>query len=213
MQNYERLYGYIQEYRSLVYDYYSKDSVACLCTYYNIDPTSTIWDDDQIQSGSYERFGSLSGIKRNKILLLPVFFAEEVTTSFDGQETGYHKDNETSIVIPSTYGITPYPGDIVRFEQDYMHPGDEKYPTFVVGGIEISSNSPQRWWKLKLKNLHCGTPGLENQVQLTYVFFEYTKKIYTVELAKFMVRLLEKKRQLVERITAKIDLNSGLYLT
>ena len=42
MQNYERMYDYIHEYQKLVHDIYSKDGIAYLVTYYNINKDETI---------------------------------------------------------------------------------------------------------------------------------------------------------------------------
>ena len=73
-QKYQRTYEYIHEYQRLVYDFYSKDVVAFLTTYYHIDTTNTIWDDENLMGGSYDRVGEYSGTRYSKILLLPVYY-------------------------------------------------------------------------------------------------------------------------------------------
>jgi len=45
-QKFERLYSYIHEYQRLVYDFYSKDAVAFLTTYFHINTGTTIWDNE-----------------------------------------------------------------------------------------------------------------------------------------------------------------------
>jgi len=214
MQKFQRIYDYIHEYQSLVYDYYSKIAVAYLVTYYNLDKDETVWDDTDLFGGSYERTGTdLSGIKRNKILLLPVFFPEEVSTVFDGQETGYHKVNETSFVMPSTYGITPYPGDIVKLEQEYLNPTDDTYPLFIVEGVEISVNTERRFWKIKLKTFeNQKVSAIDVQVTNTYAFMEYDKTIHTLEDSALMTKLLYKNSLLRENLKHLYDDNSGFYL-
>ena len=37
IQNYERLYDYVQEYQYLLYDYYAEHAVRFLTTYYNLN--------------------------------------------------------------------------------------------------------------------------------------------------------------------------------
>ena len=212
MQKFERLYSYIHEYQQLVYDYYSKIGVAFLTTYYNLNPEETIWEDQDLMGGAYEQTGGYSGIKRNKILLLPVYFIDEVSTSFDGQETGYHKENETSIVIPSSYGITPYPKDIIKFEQSYMRPSNDNYPIFTVDGAEISANTDKRFWKLKVSTFQSETlSSVDAQVENNYVFFDYDKKIHTLADSQLLTKLLYKDTLLKNNLSDIYDQNSGYY--
>jgi len=213
MQNYIRLYDYIQEYRRLIYDTYSKNSIAYLCTYFNLNKESTVWDNTDLMNGSYERIGALSGMKWNKILILPVFFVDEINTVFDGKETGYLKDNETSITIPSSYGITPYPGDIIKFEQSYLQSSNDTYPLYIVQGLEISANTEKRFWKLKLSVFQSfAITDLENQTENIYSFFDYDKKIHTLNDAEFLTKILIKNELLRSNLKNLFDQNSGFYL-
>ena len=182
--------------------------------YYNYNIDETIWDDTDLFGGSYERTGTdLSGIKRNKILLLPVFFTEEISIAFDGQETGHHKENETSIVIPSSYGITPYSGDIVKLEQEYLRPTNDIYPIYIVEGIEITANTDRRFWKLKIKTWESITVSqIDVQVENTYAFLEYDKTIHTLEDSQFITKMLYKNGLLRDNLKDLFDENSGFYL-
>lgn len=213
MQNWERLYSYIHEYQNLVYDYYSKHAVAFLCTYWNLDKEDTVWDNVQLLGGAYERIGDLTGIKFNKYLLLPVYFTEEVTTAFDGTETGLQKDQETSIVFPSTYGITPYAGDFIKFEQQFMrNETPDNYPVFIVSGVEPGPNTDRRFWKLKVKvEQSINTDQIDNQTSETLVFFDYDKKIHTVSEASALSKMLIKSEKLKSKLVDMWDDNSGLY--
>jgi len=213
MQRYDRLYDYIHEYQHLVYNYYSKHGIAFLTTYYNINPQATVWEDEDLLGGAYEEVGDLTGIKFDKILLLPVYFIEEVNTTFDGQDIGYIKENETNFVIPYSYGITPYPRDLVKLEQEYLRPTNDIYPTFVVTGAEISANTDKRFWKLKLEIFQSKTTTqIEQQVEETHVFFDYDKKIHTLPDSESLTRLLNKNETLRETLRSLYDENSGFYL-
>jgi len=211
-QFYNRLYLYIHEFQSLVQDHYSKHAIAYSVTYYNINTDETIWDDDKIFGGSYERIGDLSGMKWNKYLLIPVYWSEEISTVFDGDEKGYVKQNETTVVIPNTYGITPYPGDIIKLEQEYLRPTNDIYPIFVVSGVEIYPNTDRRFWKLKIETFQSKTTTeLEEQIEDIYAFFDYTKKIYTVPQSTFLTRMMIKAELIKERLDSLYDTNSGFY--
>ena len=213
MQKYERLYGYVHEYQQLVYSYYSKHAVAFLTTYYNINTTETVWEDQDLLGGAYEEIGEYSGIKFNKNLLLPVYFIDEISTIFSGEETGLIKEGETSIVIPSSYGITPYHRDLVKLEQAYLRPTNDIYPVFVVSGVEIHPNTDRRFWKLKLETFQSKTTTeLDSQVENTYVFHDYDKKIHTLEDATTLTRLLDKNGSLRETLKDLYDENTGFYL-
>ena len=212
-QKFERIYDYIHEYQNLVYNFYSKDIVAFLTTFYHIDTEETVWEDENIFAGSYDRVGEFSGVKWNKILLLPVYYIEDINTSFDGQETGYVKDNETTFVIPSAYGFTPLPNDKLKMEQDYLRPTNNVYPIFNVGGVEKSVNEDRLFWKLKVKTEQSITETqLDAQVSNTYTFFEYDKKIHTISDAQYMSRLLSKNEDLKSIVTTNLyDKRSGYY--
>ena len=213
MQLYERLYNYIAEYQSLIYDVYSKHSIAYLVTYYNLDTENTVWDNTDLMGGSYEIIGDLSGMRWNKYLLLPVFFIEEVTTIFDASEIGVTKENETHIVIPSTYNIQPYPNDMLKFEQSYLRTSNDVYPLFVVTGMEKSVNVDRTFWKLKIEIKQSKTiTQLDEQVSRTFAFFEYTKKIYDLPTAVFLTKLLYKSSTLCGLLKERFDQNSGFYL-
>jgi len=213
MQKYNRIpYDYINEYQRLILDYYSRHGVPFLITYYNLNTSETVWDNEYLDGGSYERTGTYSGISRNKFLYLPVFFLTEMTTNFDGQETGYIKENESDIVIPGSYNIVPYPGDVLKFTQDYLMPSDNTYPIYMVSGVEISPNTYRRFWKCHVKVYQSKSESVfDDQVEDTFVFFEYDKKIHTLSRSLEMTRLMSRMETCRENLSDLYDNNSGYY--
>jgi len=212
LQNYQRIYDYIHEYQKLVYDVYSKHAPRFLITYYNINKETTIWEDEYVFGGSYERIGDLTGMRWDKYLLLPIYWIDEVSTAFSGEDIGYIKEGETFITIPSTYNIQPYPGDLVKFEQEFLRPTNDIYPLFIVTNAEISANTDRRYWKLKIEVRESETTAnADQQVSRTFAFFEYTKKIYEISDAAFLTKMLTKNESLRERLKSLFDENSGFY--
>lgn len=212
MQNWNRLYSYIHDYQNLLYDFYSKHAVAFLTTYWNLNRQDTIWDDESLLGGAYERLGDLTGIKFNKYLLLPIYFPDEISSPFEGTEIGQNKEQETTIVFPSTYGINPYPGDFVKLEQQFMRPTNNTYPIFVVGGVEIHPNTDRRFWKMKIQVYESETTEqLDNQTEDVFVFFDYDKKIHPLEEAITLARMMEKSATLKRRLKDMWDPNTGFY--
>lgn len=213
MQFYTRLYQYIQEYFELVYKYYSRHAVAFLINYYHISSEESNWQTDKLYNGAYERIGDLSGIKYNKYLLMPVYFMEGAEPEFEGSEEGYQKRTETSMVFPSNYSITPYPGDYVKFKQNYLRPTNDTYPLYTVGGIQKSTNTSITFWKTNLYVEQSRTTNeLDNQVNNIYVFFDYDKQFHEIYESKSMTRLMKKDNNLRNIIKEKFyDSNSGFY--
>lgn len=212
MELYSRIYSYISEYQRLVYDYYSKHSVAFLVTYYNINVPETVWDDELLNGGYYEKIGTLTGVKFNKYLLLPVYFIDEIATSFDGQDIGEVKENTTSFVIPSSYGLTPYPNDVIKLEQSYLRPTNNVYPLYKVSGVEISANTDKRFWKVKIETEQSRTTTeIDQQVENTMVFFDYDKKVHTLSRSTTLTKLLVKNESLRANLKSAWDDNSGYY--
>jgi hypothetical protein len=212
-QKFQRIYDYIHEYQRLIYDFYSKDVVAYLTTYYHIDTQDTVWEDEDLMGGPYEKVGSLSGVKWNKILILPVYYIDEINTAFDGQEIGYVKEGETTFVIPSTYGFTPLPNDKIKLEQAYLRITNDTYPVYSVTGVEKSVNVDRLFWKLKVEvEQSITTTQLDRQLADTYTFYEYDKKIHSIPNAQFLTRLLSKNETLRDRLKNSLyDRNSGYY--
>lgn len=212
MQKYERIYDYIHEYQNLVYEYYSKHVVSFLVTYYNLNIDETIWENEDVFGGAYEQVGDLTGIKRNKILVLPIFYIEDMTNSFDGQETGYNKESETTFVFPSTYDFRPYPHDIIKLEQNFLRPSNDTYPLFEVTGVEIHPNTDKRFWKLKCQVFQSETlESVDKQIANVYSFVEYDKKIHNIPDSQFIARLLLKDDNLKPTLNDLHDDRVGFY--
>lgn len=214
MQFYTRLYDYIHEYQKLIYDYYSKTATAFLVTYYhiNLTETGTSWDSTKLIGGYYEKIGKLSGVRWDKILLLPVFFIDELTLTADASELGITRERETNIVIPSSYELNPYPNDIVKLEQTYLQPTNDTYSLYAVTNIEKSPHLTKGFYKLKLVTEESRTTTeLELQVSNVYSFFEYTKQIYSVPDTLFLTRMTLKNELLKKRLKDLFDENSGFY--
>jgi len=212
IQHYSRIYDYIHEYQNLVYQYYSKHVVSFLVTYYNLNVDETIWEDEDIMGGAYEQVGTLTGIKRNKILLLPLYYIEDMSVQFDGQETGYNKETESTFVFPSAYNFKPYPNDIIKLEQEFLRPTNDIYPLYIVTGVEVHPNTDKRFWKIKCQVFQSETlPSVDAQVENIYSFVEYDKTIHTLADSQFMSRLLYKDSNLREILKGLYDDRAGFY--
>ena len=211
MQNYNRINDYFNDYWTLLYDFYSKHGQAYLVTYYHIDEDETVWDNKNLMGGYYEKIGEYSGVRWKKILTLPVYFIEETDTIFDAQDIGIVNEGRTGFVIPSSYGITPYPNDIIKLYQNYLQ-DDDTYALYVVKGSQKQSPGDKTYWKCS-----CGieqsrtSVELDLQVSETLIFYDYDKKIHQVSESVSMTKMLSKNETIRENLNSLFDQNSGLY--
>ena len=215
MQEYERIYKYIEEYWKLLYDYYARDGQIFYVTYYQIDQGLTVWDSDFLMGGAYEKIGPLSGIKWKQILMFPVYAVGETWTRWDAQDIGFINEGESEFVIPSIYGITPIPGDILKFKQDYLaiDPVTDVNSIFQITGVKQQSPLDRTFWQCKLSVYQSDTTTqLDKQVSTTLMFFEYDKKIHTIPDATTLANMLVKNKTLRDNLKSLFDENSGYYL-
>jgi hypothetical protein len=213
MQLYGRLYDYINEYWKLIHDTYAVHAIPFLVTYYHINKQATVWDKTYMMGGSYEKFGELTGMKWDKYLLLPVFYVEETFTIFDAQEIGYVNEGESGLVVPSNYGFIPLANDMVKFNVDYL---SNRLPDpssiFAVTGLQHHPGMDKSYWKLKLSvEESANTEIIDRQVEDTYVFYDYDKKMHTVHDSASMTKMLSKHNTLKGRLKNLFDQNSGFY--
>ena len=211
MQYYNRVYDYFEDYWKALYDVYSKHGHPYLVDYYNIDTVNTVWDNENLMGGYYEKIGSYSGVKWNKILTFPVYFIEPTDNIFDATELGLINGGQTGFVIPSSYGITPYANDMLKLYQSYLV-DDDRYAIFTVNSVQKQSPGDRTYWKCGCKiEQSRTTTEVDRQVTNTYMFYDYDKKIHTVSESTTMTRLLSKNETLKNNLTALFDKNSGLY--
>jgi hypothetical protein len=212
MQNYKKIYDYIYDYQSLVYDYYSKHAMSFLATYYHLDRTTTVWDDKNLMGGYYERIGDLSGLKWDKILLLPIFFPENINSNWTAEDIGYISETDTYIIIPDTYGFVPYPNDVIKFDQSYIQRTNDKYTIYTCTNVSKSTPGDKTFYKIHMTAEQSRTTDdMDLQVSTIYTFFDYTKNIYSLNDSTFLTKMMSKNSQLCDNLKNMYDQNTGLY--
>ena len=213
MQNWQRQQFYIQEIQNLIYNYYGRQTNSFNVTYWNINKDHTVWDNVNMFGGAYEKLGHLSGLKFNKYLTLPCFFfAEFNPATFLADDKGYYKEDISSFIIPSFYGITPYEGDGVKIEQDYLNPNIEKQNLYIITGKEAFPNTETRFWKLTVKPWETKHEvDINDQVIETKMFYDYDKKIHSLSEARTLTNMLIKDKKLKQKLDEHWNSRCGLY--
>lgn len=209
MRTWNRIYNYPKDYIEFVHKYYVDSGVAYLCSYYAIDLPNSIYDDDELAGGSYELIGSLSGMKWNKIALIPLYFSEQISVPFTADERGFGKFDQTgSFVLPPSFEFSPSIHDFVVFKRPEL--GEEE-PThlYEVINFEKSTNTEKAFWKINIKIFNRNQSELDLQINNQYTFVESEKKIYLSTNGLFIYKLLQKNSELT--LNSKFNENAGLY--
>jgi hypothetical protein len=165
--------------------------------------------------GPYEWVGSLSGVRWRKITLLPVYFITETSTEFEGTEAGVTNAGDFNFVIPSAYGFIPNFGDIIKLDEKELvdNDRDDLFPIYIVSGIKKQSSSDKTYYML-----HCDvyqsrtTTDVDRQVSTVETFYDYDKKIHTLDDAITLTRMLERSSMIRNVLKNMYDQNSGYYL-
>ena len=190
-QNSIDYHNYINEYQELVYQYYSKEYVSYQVIYYNIDKDESIIDKDILEGGSYSLVGELSGWKWKKIYFLPVFFIEPITNlTYESTERGLIQEAETSFVFPSSYGITPNEQDLVYFPTILNPKDDQNNPIFIIKSIEEDIIARVHFYKCTCNILKYDRKDIDKQVSKSYIFVDYLKRIYPIDIGKSLIELI-----------------------
>jgi hypothetical protein len=200
MQNWFRLQHYPADYLNLVYRYYAAHGIAYICTYYHLDIPNSTLDLDQLDAGSYEIIGNLSGLVWEKIVMLPIYNTEQIQPSFSADERGFGKhDQITALNFPTLYNIQPTSRDFIHFEElplnDSNAPNVES-PMYQVVNFEKATNTFFSFWKLSAKVSWYTKPQLEQNVREVFAFVDYEKQIYQIDTAQSLFKLLEKNSKL-----------------
>lgn len=213
-QNWVRINHYPNDYLNLVHNYYAKHSCKSFpCTYYRLDVENSICDKDILNGGSYEDTGILSGLKWQKILLLPVYQIEQITSDFASDEQGVTQPNQiSSFSFPSSYGFYPTSWDFVNFQAITLNKNEEEEvapPLYRVNNFNKATNTAFTFYKLNIKIYHTSKIELENQVSDTYAFFDYEKRLYAIDEETKLYNILEKNSKL--RLNDFFKSNLGFY--
>lgn len=197
MQRWLRIHEYAYQYQKWVYKVYAEHGPAYLCTYWNLDLPHSIYDGTVLDWGTYTKMGNLSGFKWRKILYLPVFQTEQIVPTFNADEEGFTKKEQTSsFLLPTEYCFQPSPFDFVKFEQNVLQPEKNDHPLYQVVNFDKATNTDKTFWKVNLRVDYHIQHEIDEKLSQVCTFFDYTKKIYEAENGTFLFRLLEKNRML-----------------
>lgn len=215
-----RKYNYINDYFYNTYRLYAEEYVhAYPVTYYSIDTVNTVWDDENLMAGSYEKsqVGPLSGVRWRKIRFLPVFGMTPMTpvNNETGEEGGitYENSLETEISFPSIYGLKPLENDFVDLSFGFLSQKPIRKMLFKVGGINLAhQNDYYQIYQCKLQIAGTTTDSLEKQVSREFMFYEHDKIIVPYENGQLLTALQEKAVSAALTVNSLLDPKISVYV-
>jgi hypothetical protein len=213
-----RKYNYIEDYFHTVYKLYAEEYVSAYpVTYYSINKESTIWDDDLINGGSYEKqgVGEWSGMKWRKIIMLPVFGVEQVNMNQTSDERGgmtFAEGMSTQIIFPSLYGLKPIENDVVDMSFGIDHPAKNQKNLYTITNINISHQGDYfQIYQCRLKVSPFKKPDLEKQVDEDWMFYEHNKIIVPLEKGLLLTQLQVKSVEITNMYNKDIFDNQSSF--
>lgn len=214
-----RKYNYIEDYHKTAYDLWARVYPAYPITYYQFDKVNSTYENRYLLGGSYEKegVGELSGYVFKKILLLPVYGIEQIQPMQSSGERGMTYDDSltSSIAFPSVYNLTPTEGDIVDINAGYHSDVINQYPLFSITNVNLAHHGPDyNIFSCRIKASPFDLHQLEEQVDSRYMFVEHEKKIYPIDNAENMLKILEKSYTIMKTLLPNFYYKSiGFYLS
>lgn len=217
VQPWLREYNYINDFFWTINQYYEKVYRAFPCTYYTINRDDTVWDDEFMMAGSYEKLGvgDWSGVKWNKIMMVPVFEIEPVVPNIQSEEQGltYKESLRTQIIMPSTYGINPIAWDCVDLNFGINAKSPKIKPLYVVTGRNLSHHGEYyQFYQITLEVAPYRLDELESQIEDYYMFHNSIKRIYTLGKSHMLLNLENRYKNIEENLDTMYDPSTNLYL-
>lgn len=218
IQPWLRNYNYINSYFSDIYNYYSQCYKPYPIVYYMLDKENTVWDDNQLIAGAYEKIGvgELSGVKWKKIIKLPINNLEQISPSTENSETGQNLTNSlfSSFSIPSSFGIKPSEWDFIDLNFAYNNNIINQNPLYVVTDLDFAHNGVyNQLYKCYIKVAPIQIHELEKQISSYYVFVDSISKIIPITNASIVYKLEQLYNNTKVILDNKYNKNSGFYFS
>lgn len=208
-------FTFIEDYINLVNKYYSLWSIPSINgTYYNLDIENSKIDRDKLVNGSYELVGDLSGYMWRKVLNFEFDGVEPIsTTTPTADERGVtYSEKMTTALTPIGQGIVPQVHDFFCFTN--LNTGDNYIlrnpPLYEVVNVERSNDTDYMHYKVSMKISYVTVSQIENQISELMQYVDYEKKIYEIDQAIILQKIMWQKDNLL--INKTYDQNCGLYL-
>lgn len=184
---------------------YRNELKPTLCTYYLFDRARSIFDNEVLQSGGYERVGNLTGLKWYRILFFPVAFGTSAQKRYTQTEYGPTLPSETTAIFPRLF--TPSLLDFI----DYTDHSKQINHVYQVTNIEISYITDYvELYRCTLKSQYFNTEEISNQISETLCYNEYTDEIHTPTQHGNILVSLEIFRKTCTYIQEQVLRDSGL---
>lgn len=218
-----RKHNYSNDFFYTVYKLYAETFRAYPVTYYKINKSTSIMDDEfhnergniGLDSASYEKhnIGPLSGVRFDKITSFPVHNLETVQPTFDSGERGLsaHDSMTSSFSFPQIYGIRPMEGDMVDINWGMKQDGENSNFLWVVSNVNsVHFGDYLNLYKCSITPAGSTVPDLEKQIEKLYMFFEPEKKVVPLPNAVMLYKIISKMEILSKNFKTRLNQKTNL---
>ncbi len=213
-----RKYNYISDYFYTVYEHYIKQYPAFPVNYYRLNTEESVYDENQLGGGSYEKLGvgEDSGFVWDKILMLPVFGLEQVFIQQDSGEVGGMNFRESMVSvlnIPDIYGFKPLENDIIDISFGIKNTRNYTRAMYVVSNVSPAHFGEQlQLYRCDIRVAPIEKADLEKQIHQYYMFYEPSKEVLPITNATVLTKLTTRAEALNSNLTDLYrDTQTDLY--
>lgn len=209
----DRRFDYVNQYYDLVNDHYSTWYLSSIkVSYYNLDIENSTIDKTKLDGGSYQMVGKLSGWKWRKVLHFPITGISQVNTTPTNDERGTtNSEKLVDAFFPRTQGVVPKVHDFISFDE---FDTNNKFilndpPLYEIVNVEKSNDFELGFYKIFCKVSYILKSQIDYQLTDIVDFFDYEKKLYTIDASIVLNKLLDEKEKTT--ISSGFDQKIGLY--
>ena len=206
MFNSIRTYNYLNDFIQLINLYYKYEYRVIPTTYYRFDDLLSVYDDEILRYGAYERIGNLSGYKWIKIYYFPVAFSQQAIPHTTPNQYNVTEPTETQCVFPRI-NFTPTMLDFVTFSL-LNHDVENIYQVSAFEESYIGHEVPI--YKIILKTQGFKIDETTFQISREYVYCEIFDKIYEPKVYNQLIEITVELQKLLPILTNKKEMSSGL---
>lgn len=216
-QSYVRKHNYSRDFFHTVYERYITTYPAYPITYYAVDKSATIWEDDKFRGGNYEKngVGELSGKKFKKIYDLPIFQLTSIQPSFDSGDLGItpKMSLQGSFSLPTIYGLNPTMEDVIDLNFGFQTDGNSKKVLYIISNIDTAHHGDEfNLYKCDIQVAAFTLLDIELQLSEIWRFYEPSKSILPATNANMLYKIIQRSEAVSDDLKAMFHKKTSFYL-
>jgi hypothetical protein len=217
-QTYTRRHNYISDYFHTVYERYISTYQSFPINYYSMDTSSTIWEEDRLRGGTYEKngIGELSGKKFKKIYELPIFQLTSIQASYDSNEMGgltLSGSMQGNFSLPQVYGLKPNKEDVIDLNFGFKNTGNPSKTLYIITNYDLAHHGDEfNLYKCDIKVAPFTKDDIEKQLTEIWKFYEPSKSILPYTNTSILYKMIRRAEKNSDNLKNLYHGRTSLYL-